>query len=293
MKKKYDKNNNKKRNALKMFMTILGIIVVLGIVAIVYFFVNNNVVYVNVDESAKNATENESKSSTPIIVNNVVLGGVYNGKFVSLDKYFLYSTNKKDYDIDMYSSEGKIGEYKINSIYNQEKASVVYVSTTKENLSSEYVAVGKGASNIVTNNIYETVANDEDFKVAKKSLGLYRFLNSSLSINKVYETNIENGVKIRILCITNEPKKSIGAYSAIVVYDQLTGKSNCIKYNYVRDVKNAEEFGINSLKFVCDLNGDGINEIIIQETKEFKVKYSVMTYKKNKFYEVLATEFEA
>ena len=44
-----------------------------------------------------------------------------------------------------------------------------------------------------------------------------------------------------------------------------------------------------SLNFVADLNGDGINELLIQETKEFEVKYDVIEYKNNNFYEILSS----
>ena len=82
----------------------------------------------------------------------------------------------------------------------------------------------------------------------------------------------------------------MGAYSALVVYDELTKKSQCIKYNYVRNVKDAKDFGIISLKFVLDANGDGTDEIIIQETKEFEVIYSVFENIKGKYYLVLSSE---
>ena len=77
-------------------------------------------------------------------------------------------------------------------------------------------------------------------------------------------------------------------FSAVVYVDN-NERVSLLKYNYIRDTKDASNWPIYSFKFIGDLNTDGVSEIIIQETKEFEVKYDVIEYKDNKFNEVLST----
>ena len=81
----------------------------------------------------------------------------------------------------------------------------------------------------------------------------------------------------------------MGAYSALIAYDTYTGKVDCIKYNYVRNKNKAQDFGIITLKFVCDLNSDGINELIVQDTKEFSTTYSIIEYRDGKYVQILSS----
>ena len=60
-------------------------------------------------------------------------------------------------------------------------------------------------------------------------------------------------------------------------------------YHQVKDLKKSDEWPIYSFKFVLDLNQDSVNELIIQETKEFEVKYDVIEFRGGKFTEVLST----
>lgn len=288
---KYKKNAIKKRHILKLLMSVLFIIIVLGVTAIIYLVANNNISKFLIDESAKNVSNDEAKSATPIIVNNLLLGGVYNNKFVSIDKYFFNSTNKDGTKIDLYSNRGRIGEYEITSIKKDNSSSTVYVTNSKDNLINEYFGV-ISSNKINYKELNETTVVNEDISRVKNSLGLYSILNTSITISKVYETSIMTGNKVRIILATNEPNKSFGAYSAIVIYDELTNKSQCIKYNYVSNKKDASDFGIISLKFVADLNNDGIDEIIIQETKEFEVIYSIFTNKNGNYFQVLSSSMK-
>lgn len=287
----YKKNSYKKRNLLKVFMFIMAIIVILGIVTIIYMAVNNNVSYSKVDSSAKNVSNDEAKSSTPIIMNNVLIGAVYNQKFVSVDKYYFNSVNKTKTKLNLYSKDGMIGEYELDNINKQNNSSTIYVTTSKENLITEYIGVSN-TNNLVLKKLTEVSSTDSDTKYVKEALGLYSILNSSVNISKVYQTSINNTDNIRIICATNIPGKSLGAYSAVVIVDEILGEAKCIKYNYVRNVEKSQDFGILAVKFVCDLNNDGINEIILQETKEFETSYIVISYNNKKYFEVLSTSFE-
>ena len=288
---KYKKNANKKRNLLKVFMSVLLIIVILGIIAIIYLMVNNNISKFLIDDSSKNVSNDEAKNATPIIVNNLLLGGVYNNKFVSVDKYFLNSTNKVETKIDLYSSRGRIGEYEITSMKKDNTLPTVYITSSKDNLINEYFGI-ISSNKINYKELNEVNTTDEDTARVRDSLGLYNILNTSIKISKVYETSIMTGNKVRIILATNEPNKSLGAYSTIVIYDELTNKSQCVKYNYVRDKNDASDFGIISLKFIADLNNDEVNELIIQETKEFEVIYSIYTNRNGNYYQILSSSMK-
>lgn len=287
----YKKNSYKKRNLLKVFMFIMAIIVILGIVTIIYMAVNNNVSYSKIDSSAKNVSSDEAKSSTPIIMNNVLLGAVYNQKFVSVDKYYFNSVNKTKTKLNLYSKDGMIGEYELDNINKQNNSSTIYVTTSKENLITEYIGVSN-TNNLVLKKLTEVSSTDSDTKYVKEALGLYSILNSSVNISKVYQTSINNTDTIRIICATSTPGKALGAYSAVVIVDEILGEAKCIKYNYVRNVEKSQDFGVLAIKFVCDLNNDGINEIILQETKEFETSYIVISYNNKKYFEVLSTSFK-
>ena len=287
--KKYKKDISRKRSILKMFIAILCLIIIILIMAFLYILVNNNITYVLSDNSAKDVLEDEAKNSTPIIVNNTMLGGMYDKKFVSLEKYYLYSINKKDFEITMYGTNGKIGDYLISSISkSSSNDTTVNVLTSKENLILEYYGLDKKNQSAL-NILKEVDQNDYDISVSKKALGLYRILNSSIKVSKVYEADIYKTGKVRLISITNEPKKGMGAYSALIAYDTYTGKADCIKYNYVRNKNKAQDFGIITLKFVCDLNSDGINELIVQDTKEFSTTYSIIEYRDGKYVKILSS----
>jgi len=128
----------KRKNSLKKFLFFCITIIAVAVIAYVFLYFKSYIFFHRVDESVALVEKEIAQKSTPIIVNNIVVGGVSNGKFVTSDKYFLYSENKKDVSVKCYNTSEKIGEYKINSV-SQEK-SVVYVSLEKE-LLNEYIAV--------------------------------------------------------------------------------------------------------------------------------------------------------
>ena len=97
----------------------------------------------------------------------------------------------------------------------------------------------------------------------------------------------ENG---KIICATSDGKTELGVYS-VVIYSN--GKSaKIIKYCYVKNTRKAVDWPIYSLKFVYDLNSDGMSEIVIQETNEYQIKYSIIEYREDKFYEVLSEKIK-
>lgn len=286
--KKYSKNSSKKRTLLKFLIGLFIVFLVLSIALLIYILLNNNITYEKCNEDAKFVSEDVAKNSTPIIIDNVLVGGVYDKKWVSSDRYYLNSTNKSNLEIDVYSKSAKKGKYELTSI-SQATTKTVYSVITNANLIDEYFAIAKSDTNAmnVAAKKRQTVTENE-IKMVKKALGIYRLFNTSVKITEVYDISLSQGENFTLIFATNEAGKSTGVYSAAVCVDNMNN-ARLVKYSYVRDKANAADWPIYSLKFVADLNLDGKNEIVLQETKEFEVKYSVMEYDKNEFKEVIGT----
>lgn len=286
--KKYSKNNGKKRTLLKILIALFVVCLLCSAALLVYILLNNNIIYEKTKDDAKFVSEDIAKNSTPIIIDNVLVGGVYDKKWVSTDRYYLNSTNKANIDIDVYNEDGKKGKYELTSIA-QGSTTTVYSAITNTNLTSEYFAIATNETNVmkVPAKKRQTVTENE-IETVKKALGIYRLFNTSVKITEVYDITLTQGENATLIFATNEVGKSTGVYSAVIFVDNI-GKAKIIKYSYVRDTNDASDWPIYSLKFVADLNADSKNEIILQETKEFEVKYSVMEYDGKNFKEVIGT----
>ncbi|MEG1010142.1 MAG: hypothetical protein RSF67_10090, partial [Clostridia bacterium] len=265
-------------------LLLLSIFLLLCISLIIYVIFTNNISYSKVSDVAYTSTKDMQVNSSPVIINNLVLGGVYNNNFVSNEGYYTNSVNKKDYEINMFSSDSKLGKYNIKEV-NMFK-NTMYAITTKTSETIEYVA-----ANVDKNSGIKKVTeydNDLFINKCRSSLGIYGILNFNIKINEVYEFYFNNGIS-NIICFSGRSGNT--AYYAMTFIDS-SGKQKLIKYNYVANIKDSSLFNVYTLKFVIDLNNDNVNEIIIQETSEFKTKYVVLEYNKNKFYEILSSEIE-
>lgn len=287
--KKYSKNNGKKRSFVKFLIALFAIFIVLSVALFLYVLLNKNIVFEKIETESKFVSDDIAKNSTPIIIDNVLIGGVYDKKWVSTERFFLNSTNKANLEIDIYNKVGKKGTYALNSIA-QGNTTTVYSATTNTNMIDEYFAIAKNDNfdamklqAIKRQNVTET-----EVEYVKKALGVYRLFNTTVKVTEVYDISLSQGNNGILIFATNEVGKSMGVYSAVVYVDN-NNKASLLKYNYIRDTKDASNWPIYSFKFAADLNTDGVNEIIIQETKEFEVKYDVIEYKDNKFSEVLST----
>lgn len=274
-----------------MFVAIIVLIILLiaGISYTVYINKTNNIVYENINEDSSSVSDNIASQSTPILINNIILGGVYDSKWVSMDRYYFKSVNKETYDIDIFTRKGKSGTFKLRSVDKSSDGLVAYATTTRTNYNDEYFAVK--AESTTTAKMDKINLDNEGTEVyknyVKKALGIYGILNSSIKIREVYEVALVPGEISYIITATNDGKTNNGVYSAVIFVNRFN-EVNLIKYNYVKDVNNSSNFGIYTTKFIADLNGDKKCEIILQETKEFNTKYSVMELKNNKFYEVIS-----
>ena len=190
--------------------------------------------YENIDRSASNVSENEAANSTPIILNNIVIGGVYNGKFVDSLKYYQYSNFKDGTEVDVFNSRGKNGTFKIGKIYSSgTKYDTVYAEIIKNDYISEYYAVAKDSVNLnLPSKLELTQEQEKDYiKIAKKALVEHNYMNNTMKIQAAYNVSLTFEDKYTLLFVTNESKANKGVYSAIVAVSTL-GEAKCIKYNY-------------------------------------------------------------
>lgn len=288
--KKYSKSKLKIKRNLKALIVFFALLLILSISFLVFVLVKNNIDIGKVNYSSKDVDDNVAKNSTPIIVNNLVIGSVYENKWVSAEKFFLNSTNKFNIDLDVYTKTGKSGSFSLQEIKKSGNSTSIYATIKKSDYYSEYFAVSKTEKNIKQPTVNLVEENDQIRKTAKKTLGIYRVFNTSMKVESVYEVNFEENGISKIVFVTNEPGKSMGAYSA-VIYIAPNGSSKIIKYSYVRNVKKSSDWPVYSLCFIADLNNDGKSDIVLQETREFNIKYDVIEYNNKNFVEVLSTEF--
>ena len=284
---KYSKEKLKRKRGVRTLVIILVIIIVLCLAGIIYILLNNNIVKEKVDDSARFVNDNEAANSTPIIINNLIVGANYNSKWVSAERYYVKGINKNKFEVDLFNQDGKLGTYELNEITQQPNSTSVYTTTTRVNLVDEYYGLAKDTNKVLSKTVKSDIT-DEDIKSVKKALGFYRMLNTSVKVKEVYEVSITNDVYGKVIISTNEPGKSMGAYSVAVFVDN-SGKASIIKYNYIRNLKDASNWPIYSLKFVADLNSDSSKELVLEEAKEFEANYSILEYRNGKFYEVLSS----
>lgn len=286
--KKYSKEKLKIRRAAKIAISLFCIIAIICIVILLFSLFSKSIIVEKLDSSPSDVSDDVASNSTPVIINNLILGATYDKKWVASEKYYLNSKNGENTEIDAYSKEGKMGKYTIGKISKDTKTASIYTTISKQNLLNEYFAVATSQTNIMPNPANKIVDIDESYiKDVKKALGIYRIFNMSVKISEVYDITISENEKGYLIFATNEVNKGKGAYSTII-YVSNTGKRKIVKYNYINDKENSEDWPVYSLNFVADLNSDGINEILIQETKEFEVKYDVLEYKNKNFYEIMS-----
>jgi len=287
------KRVNKKRKIKNIvpLAILFATILVLSAVLLIYIYTQNYITVEYIDKSAEKTSSKDVTSISPIIINNVVIGGVSDkGKWISKDNIDETMNVSKGAEIDMYSISGKMGTFEIYSKTTDDKKNLNYIVPFKELGNEEYIAVLKSDSDIMKRKINEITPSEEDEKYVKKALGKYRLLNNSVKVNEAYEVYLTSEQKTRIICATSTGNNKFGVYS-VVIY----AKGNdvgIIKYSYVKNTKSSVNWPVYSIKFVCDLNKDDNYEIVLQEARETSMKYSIMEYNKGKYYEVLGLKFD-
>ncbi len=287
------KKVNKKKNNKKLIPLIILLIVILLVSAIflIYVYTQNYITVEYIDKSSSKVKSEEVSSVSPIIINNVVVGGVSDkGKWLSKDNMYGKANITKGTEIDMYNVSGKMGTFEIYSVSQDQERGITYAIPLKDVSDSEYIAIAKSENNAMIRELAKLEPSKEDEKYIKKALGKYRLLNNTVKVNEVYEGYLGTDQKTRIISATSSGKNKFGVYS-VVVYVQ-GNKSKIIKYSYVKNTESSINWPVYSIKFACDLNADDNYELVIQEARELSMKYSILEFKKNKYYEVIGLEFK-
>ena len=291
MSKTYSKGNLKKKRGLKLLIALLVILLIIGLFLLFFVVLKKEVNIGKISDVAKERSDEVVANSTPIIVNNIVVGAVYNNEWVASESYYFRNkTKSQTIALDVYNLTGKKGKYNLTSMSKDTSSGALYAKTDNSNTYDEFLAIASTEKNIMNNPpIKQVNINEDDINTVKDALGLLSVFNNSVKITEIYNITLDTTNRGRLIFVTNEVGKSNGGYSA-VIYEDMSKKTHIVKYSYVKDMKNSPEWPIYSFRFVADLNQDGMNDIVIQETKEFKMKYDVIEFKNNKFQEVLSTE---
>lgn len=285
----------KLRKFIVPFYILLGVIIISGVLLLVKGLSDRKtIIYENIDQveevnSLKTEEKEKAANATPIIYSNVLIGGKYGESFINA-KTFIENNKKEDIQISAFNSNGKMGLFTLKS-YRNLKEGITTAITTVSNPKQEYVAVAGDMQ--IANRYFTKLTSKKDInnaeKTVKKALFKYLMPNSSVNIIKVLGVSIEKETIGELIVATSKDESSDkGVYSAVIYKEQ--GKSPVIvKLYYAKNEKSVlKNWPVYDVKFVCDLNDDGVYEIILEEVTESKISYSVMEYRKdNKFYQVL------
>lgn len=282
--KKYSKGQLKFKR-IGVFLAIFFVIVlVCSLIMLFGFCLKDEVTITETSADASKVSDDVAQNSMPIIIDNLLVGGLYNNNWVSSSKYYLKSINKADVDINVYTKEKKAGTYILKDVYTYGDS--VFVNTSYTNYIDEYFAV-PFENYALTSQFSKSEIQDEDYEYVKRALGLKRIFNNSINISDVYNGYIDATSNIRLICASSSSRGTFGGvYSAIILV--LNGKPSILQYSYIKDLDNTLDFPFYSVEFVADLNGEGKSEIITREVTEFNVTYNIFEYKKGKFIRVLS-----
>lgn len=283
--KKYSKGKIKFKRLFIFFISLFLVMLLLGLILLFAFCLKDKFdVYSDIND-AINVSDDVAINSEPIVVDNLVVGAIYNNTWVGANKYYLKSSKKVDLDTYIYNKDTRAGEYKLKDIYTYGDS--IFANTSYPNYIDEYFAIPKDIY-ALTSQFKEADVEEKDYENVKKALGLYRLYNNTIKISNVYSGYIDINTPIRIITITSSEKGMFGGiYSGIVVTNQNNNSSKILQYSYTKDLDNSYDFPLYSVEFLADLNGDGMSEIITREVTEFNVTYNIFEYKNNKYKKVL------
>lgn len=280
-----NKNLRRQRTIIILMITLIVLIVSLGAI-FAYLYSQNYITYgpTNLLDKSEQVESSVINDADVIILNNVLLGGVNKGSWVSAGRMYEDIMTKRNIEINMYSKEGNLGKFETASFKNT--GEFYYTTTTKVPTPEEYIAVGNSNTSSIYMTLHEVQTTEEDIKNVKSALGKYKFLNGTVNIVEAYQTSFANGELGKIYSVTSDGANIFGVYSAVVFS---YGKKNyLIKYSYVKDTELSKAWPVYDIKHVVDINGDGRCELILQETTASEINYLVEEYvDKGTFNEVL------
>ena len=227
-----------------MFLiSIFVVLLVIGIVLLACFCFNDRIEIESQKNDAINVSDDVALNSTPIIIDNLVVGATYNSRWVSANKYYFKSNNKNDCEIDVYNDDVKAGTYKIKEFLTDENT--VFVNTSYPNYVDEYFAIAKDSNYALVSQFGQTQVEQKDYEYVKKALGLYRLYNTTMNIKNVYNGYINANTPVRILTVTSNGKGMFGGvYSSIILAFPNENKAKILQYSYTKDLENSDDFPI-------------------------------------------------
>ena len=284
--KKYSKEKLKFRRFFIFLIVLLIIVLILGFVLLFAFCLNDKFDVSPQENDAINVSDDIASNSLPIVIDNLVVGAIYDNNWVSANKYYLKSNNKSELETYVYNGSSRAGEYIIKEVYTYGDS--VFVDSTYPNNVDEYFSIPTDSYALISQ-FNEAQIEEVDYTYVKKALGFYRIYNSSMNITKVYSGYVNVDTPIRVISLTSSKRGIFGGiYSAIIVANVNTGKAEILQYSYTKDFENSYDFPLYSVEFLADFNGDGKSELVTREVTEFNVTYNVFEYKDNKYIKVLS-----
>ncbi len=277
----------------KLIFSLIIVLIAIIIILVALFLYLNSQNYISygpedVAELGESVEKSVAQNANAIILNNVLLGGVNGSTWVSA-KNMYDNVSLTGTEITMYSNDGLLGTYETSKF--KENSSYYYTKTTKYPEPDEYIAMDTKNMSPVFYELDKVEVNEEDEKTVKKALGKYNFLNGSVKIVEAYQTSFYEGKLGKLYSVTSNGKNMFGVYSAVIFVN--SEHTELIKYSYVKDTKLSSGWPVYSVKYVIDLNGDGKNELVLQETTANAVKYVVEELKNNfEFHEVLKVSID-
>ena len=185
---KYSKEELVRKRWTKYLIIFFIIVITMCLGLIVYIYVTNYFIYDKVNNDAIHVTDEKAEKSTPIILNNVVIGAVYKNEWVSSARYYNMSKIKEQTELELFTLKGKAGTFNLELV-KQVNSNVVGL-TNSTNRISEYVATFKNENYnylpMVKLDNYKIKEEEYQSKI-KDALGLYNILNNSIKITNVYE----------------------------------------------------------------------------------------------------------
>ena len=282
--KKYSKGQLKFKRVGLFLAIIFVVILVCSLVMLFGFCLKDEVTVTATSSDASKVSDDVAQNSMPIIIDNLLVGGLYNNTWVSSSKYYLKSVNKANVDINVYTKEKKAGTYILKDVYTYGDS--VFVNTSYTNYIDEYFAVPFENYSLISQ-FSNAEIQDQDYSYVKRALGTKRIFNNSINILGVYTAYIDATNSIRLICASSSSKGTFGGvYSTIIAV--VNGKPSILQYSYIKDIDDALDFPLYPVEFVADLNGDGISEIVTREVTEFNVTYNIFEYINSKFTRVLS-----
>ena len=284
--KKYSKEKLKFRRFFIFLIALLIVVLILGFVLLFAFCLNDKFDVSPQENDAINVSDDIASNSLPIVIDNLVVGAIYDNTWVSANKYYLKSNNKSELETYVYNGSSRAGEYIIKEVYTYGDS--VFVDSTYPNNIDEYFSIPTDSYALVSQ-FNEVQVEELDYTYVKKALGFYRIYNSSMNITKVYSGYVNVDTPIRVISLTSSKRGLFGGvYSAIIVANVNTGKAEILQYSYTKDFENSYDFPLYSVEFLADFNGDGKAELVTREVTEFNVTYNIFEYKDNKYIKVLS-----